>query len=116
MTHNSYLRSCNDGDCFTMPEDYDCSWEGRSPEDTFNTLYGDDCIKLTPHMWQNACYSDVVIGGIVVGIALFGLFTSVSQYLVFIFCLKFKRDLVLVTLTFMPDSHSNLQCSAADDS
>lgn len=69
---------CSTGDCFKKPESYDCSWNGNTPNETFYILYGDDCNELETHMFMKACMEDEVIGGIVVGLALFGLFLSVS--------------------------------------
>ena len=60
-----------------MPSNYDCSWNGLSPHQTFLTLYGDDCVAVEQHMFMKSCLSDETIGGIVVGIALFSLFVSV---------------------------------------
>ena len=64
-----------------MPSDYDCSWNGLTPSETFKTLFGDNCVELEKHMFMKSCLSDETIGGIVVGLALFFLFVSVSTSL-----------------------------------
>ena len=73
------ISDCKEGDCFTIPPTYSCSWNDESPTDSFNILFGNDCTKTETHMFMKACLDDEAVGGIVVGLALFFLFLSVSS-------------------------------------
>ena len=75
---NVQTSECNDGDCFVMPPDYDCSWNELTPNETFQTLFGENCVELEKHIFMKSCFDDETVGGIVVGLALFFLFVSVS--------------------------------------
>ena len=72
------ISDCKEGDCFSKPPTYSCSWNGKSPTDSFDILFGNDCVKTETHMFMKACLDDEAVGGIVVGLALFFLFLSVS--------------------------------------
>ena len=87
------ISDCKEGDCFSIPPTYSCSWNGRSPTDSFDILFGNDCVKTETHMFMKACLDDEAVGGIVVGLALFFLFLSVSYFFFnYLFHKQFKQQ------------------------
>ena len=63
-----------------LPGDWNCQWGNNSADKTFDIFFGSDCIQKEKHMFMNACWSDVAIGGVCLLIAFFLMFISGSGY------------------------------------
>ena len=68
--------ACSTGNDCLLPGDWDCQWGNNTPLETFDIFFGSDCIETEIHMFMDACWSDVAVGGVCLLIAFVLMFVS----------------------------------------